>query len=372
MHMLPRICLCVLCTFLIAAATAANTTLSVPTTTDGTLQISPSMNITSNNTLLALDRSSNSEAKEKKLARKALRRKKKRLRKLREKVRMLRAELFQEGNDEAVAGDDGASALKSISTLSPLKKAQQQPGGRLRDDDLNDKKSNVRWRKRIMKQLAQVIRRLDRLESYSDDQQEKKTTLDQSSSTTSQRPPTNQKLSKKERREDRKRRRQQMRLRKFIDKGNGKPASAPSGRKKKRLRFDVTTLYNPGSKLDKLHSSINQSLSGDQGGSCVGHRDCRPGLCCHSSTTNNGTVKFCVLHGFLNGVRCDDSCQCSSGLHCFKVANDPAPADLQLPQSLTERPPRGARCKKASTEDVLHGVYLNAKDGAFSTLPFPQ
>lgn len=63
-----------------------------------------------------MERSSDLDAKQRKLARKALRRKKKKLRKLREKVRMLRAELFQdsgvidqsplpEGDLQAVADD---------------------------------------------------------------------------------------------------------------------------------------------------------------------------------------------------------------------------------------------------------------------------
>ncbi|KHN88129.1 hypothetical protein Tcan_15996 [Toxocara canis] len=116
-------------------------------------------------------------------------------------------------------------------------------------------------------------------------------------------------------------------------------------------------------KIKRLHSSINQSKSGESGGVCFSHKDCKPGLCCHRISVKNGTVSSaCFQHSLHEGDSCEDSCQCEARLHCFKNA----------PRLLTGAalmPPTTAICKKASTEDVVSGVYLNSKDSIFKTKP---
>ncbi|MCP9256846.1 hypothetical protein DINM_000067 [Dirofilaria immitis] len=49
---------------------------------------------------------------------------------------------------------------------------------------------------------------------------------------------------------------------------------------------------NKNFKIKRLHSSINQSKNGESGGICLGHNDCKPGLCCHhiSSMDANSSI----------------------------------------------------------------------------------
>uniref|UniRef100_A0A0M3I3R6 Defensin-like protein n=1 Tax=Ascaris lumbricoides TaxID=6252 RepID=A0A0M3I3R6_ASCLU len=113
-------------------------------------------------------------------------------------------------------------------------------------------------------------------------------------------------------------------------------------------------------KIKRLHSSINQSKSGESGGVCFSHKDC---LCCHHISASNDTISAaCFQHSLHEGDACEDSCQCEARLHCFKSA----------PRLLTGAPlvpPTSAICKKASTEDVVSGVYLNSKDSIFKMKP---
>lgn len=53
-----------------------------------------------------------------------------------------------------------------VFTATAKKQQQKLPGGRIRDGD-------AKWRRRIMKQLAEVIRRLDRLETQNENRKDK-------------------------------------------------------------------------------------------------------------------------------------------------------------------------------------------------------
>ncbi|CAG9535833.1 unnamed protein product [Cercopithifilaria johnstoni] len=93
----------------------------------------------------------------------------------------------------------------------------------------------------------------------------------------------------------------------------------------------ITT--NENFKIKRLHSSINQSKSGESGGICFGHNDCKPGLCCHrtssvdtnssviTSTATTTTVSLCYQYMLKEGELCEDSCQCEARLHCFRSSN---------------------------------------------------
>ncbi len=124
--------------------------------------------------------------------------------------------------------------------------------------------------------------------------------------------------------------------------------------------FDLQSPLSSQSRiLLQLHSSINQSRSGDDGGDCIAHRECKPGWCCcwykllikihaghcchrssrissidqesrRRSTDAEEHRAVCVLHGLINSVDCIDSCQCSAGLHCFRNAVDSFSSKVHL------------------------------------------
>ncbi|VDK88982.1 unnamed protein product [Onchocerca ochengi] len=87
----------------------------------------------------------------------------------------------------------------------------------------------------------------------------------------------------------------------------------------------ITT--NKNLKIRRLHSSINQSKNGESGAICIGHNDCKPGLCCHRTLLMNAnssissTANSCYQYMLKEGELCEDSCQCEARLHCFRSSN---------------------------------------------------
>ncbi|VDM96921.1 unnamed protein product [Thelazia callipaeda] len=80
-------------------------------------------------------------------------------------------------------------------------------------------------------------------------------------------------------------------------------------------------------KIKRLHSSISQSKNGESGGICFSHKDCKPGLCCHISSSNTNStsvpkISTCHQYMLVQGESCKDSCQCEARLHCFRSEND--------------------------------------------------
>ncbi|KAL3993859.1 hypothetical protein ACH3XW_19325 [Acanthocheilonema viteae] len=84
---------------------------------------------------------------------------------------------------------------------------------------------------------------------------------------------------------------------------------------------------NKNFKIKRLHSSINQSKNGESGGICRSHNDCKPGLCCHHTSSMDAnssialTVSLCYQYMLKEGELCEDSCQCEARLHCFQSSN---------------------------------------------------
>ncbi|VIO94044.1 Uncharacterized protein BM_BM12165 [Brugia malayi] len=122
---------------------------------------------------------------------------------------------------------------------------------------------------------------------------------------------------------------------------------------------------NKNFKIKRLHSFINQSKNGESGGICLGHNDCKPGLCCHRFSTMDAnssitsTVNICYQYMLKEGEFCEDSCQCEARLNCFQNSN----------QLKDDKHNLYAICKKVSTSDIVNGIYLNAKDSSFHIKP---
>ncbi|KAK0414260.1 hypothetical protein QR680_007234 [Steinernema hermaphroditum] len=97
-------------------------------------------------------------------------------------------------------------------------------------------------------------------------------------------------------------------------------------------------------KLLVLNMSRNMSRNGDVGSYCDSHNECKPGLCCHRRKPHS----VCVLHALEEGSPCKHSCSCKARLQCFrsKIVGE------------------AAVCKKASADDVIHGIYENRKQAA--------
>ncbi|KAM3720158.1 Dynactin subunit [Dirofilaria immitis] len=128
---------------------------------------------------------------------------------------------------------------------------------------------------------------------------------------------------------------------------------------------------NKNFKIKRLHSSINQSKNGESGGICLGHNDCKPGLCCHhiSSMDANSsiisTTNTCYQYMLKEGELCQDSCQCEARLHCFRSSSQ-----LKTGRSIKKlKRSMHAICKKVSTSDIVNGIYLNSKNSSFLTKP---
>lgn len=93
------------------------------------------------------------------------------------------------------------------------------------------------------------------------------------------------------------------------------------------------------------------------------------GLCCHLPESDNG-MRVCVSHDLPARAVCRDSCQCSSGLHCFQTV-------CLILLSFEHSPPTTTRslfvqanktdihCKDASAQDILLGDYLNQPHSYF-------
>uniref|UniRef100_A0A915PG66 Uncharacterized protein n=1 Tax=Setaria digitata TaxID=48799 RepID=A0A915PG66_9BILA len=127
----------------------------------------------------------------------------------------------------------------------------------------------------------------------------------------------------------------------------------------------ITT--NKDFKIKRLHSSINQSKNGESGGICLGHNDCKPGLCCHRTSSSNAnsssstTSNVCHQYMLKEGDLCEDSCQCEAQLHCFRSSSQ-----FKTEQSIMKsKRSLYAICKKVSMGDIVNGVYLNSKDSSF-------
>uniref|UniRef100_A0AAF5Q3C9 Phospholipase A(2) n=1 Tax=Wuchereria bancrofti TaxID=6293 RepID=A0AAF5Q3C9_WUCBA len=141
-----------------------------------------------------------------------------------------------------------------------------------------------------------------------------------------------------------------------------------------RLQSSPHTLLitaNKNFKIKRLHSFINQSKNGESGGICLGHNDCKPGLCCHRFSTMDAnssiasTVNICYQYMLKEGELCEDSCQCEARLNCFRNSNQ-----LKDDKSMIKSKHNVyAICKKVSTSDIVNGIYLNAKDSSFHIKP---
>uniref|UniRef100_A0A1I7YVJ6 CXC domain-containing protein n=1 Tax=Steinernema glaseri TaxID=37863 RepID=A0A1I7YVJ6_9BILA len=97
-------------------------------------------------------------------------------------------------------------------------------------------------------------------------------------------------------------------------------------------------------KLLVLNMSRNMSRNGNVGSYCDSHNECKPGLCCHRRKPHS----VCVLHDLEEGAPCKHSCSCKARLQCFR----------------SKTVGESAVCKKASADDVIHGVYENRKQAA--------
>uniref|UniRef100_A0A0R3S0P4 PAPA-1 domain-containing protein n=1 Tax=Elaeophora elaphi TaxID=1147741 RepID=A0A0R3S0P4_9BILA len=203
---------------------------------------------------------------------KALKKKRKRLRQLREEVREL------------------SDHLKSKRTFS---KSKLLFGPETSNSDLlakhKMKEAHVRWRKQITTRVKAIMKRLKRLENE----------------------------MKTERNFTKERKKLAKRLPLVPLNFHALPSSPHT--------LLITTTKNV--KIKRLHSSINQSKNGESGGICLGHNDCKPGLCCHriSSMDANSsiasTVSLCYQYMLKDGELCEDSCQCEAQLHCFRSSN---------------------------------------------------
>jgi DNA gyrase/topoisomerase IV subunit A len=126
------------------------------------------------------------------------------------------------------------------------------------------------------------------------------------------------------------------------------------------LNSAVTTASTTATRkrLEMFHQARNQSQHGGNGSQCKSHDECRPGHCCHqtSSAKVNGV---CVRYALKESQTCQHSCACESRLQCFRDTNA---------ASTTEVTPKPAVCKRASGKDVETGVYENSKQTIFHAL----
>ncbi|GMR34862.1 hypothetical protein PMAYCL1PPCAC_05057 [Pristionchus mayeri] len=109
---------------------------------------------------------------------------------------------------------------------------------------------------------------------------------------------------------------------------------------------------------DRHFASISRSLNGEAGMGCSSHRDCRPGRCCHTAASSVATgaaaaatvpAATCVRHDLSETSTCSDSCQCTLQLQCY------------APKDNTTQPV----CKRASSTDIVSGIYLNDANAIF-------
>ncbi|OZC07519.1 hypothetical protein X798_05449 [Onchocerca flexuosa] len=195
------------------------------------------------------------------------------------------------------------------------------------------KETYARWRKQITSRVKSIMRRLKRLENE----------------------------VKTERNFSKERRKLAKRL----------PMLALNFRTVSPSPHTVLITTNKNFKIKRLHSSINQSKNGESGAVCLGHNDCKPGLCCHHTLSMNAnssissTAKSCYQYMLKEGELCEDSCQCEARLHCFRSSNQ-LDTDKSIKKSKRSV---HAICKKPSSSDIVNGIYLNAKDSSFLTKP---
>ncbi|KAI1718505.1 hypothetical protein Ddc_09558 [Ditylenchus destructor] len=107
--------------------------------------------------------------------------------------------------------------------------------------------------------------------------------------------------------------------------------------------------------LEALNKARLMSKQGDAGSTCLIHKECKPGLCCHRTNTTS----HCVLYALKEGLECEHSCACESQLHCFRDQN----------RTLVSRMTDAAKCKKAHANDFLTGIYENSNESYFTGEP---
>uniref|UniRef100_A0A183BMR0 TAZ-type domain-containing protein n=1 Tax=Globodera pallida TaxID=36090 RepID=A0A183BMR0_GLOPA len=108
---------------------------------------------------------------------------------------------------------------------------------------------------------------------------------------------------------------------------------------------------------------------GERGSVCQNHGECKPGHCCLRDVpmstvplaVGQGTG-HCVRYAYDEGAICEHSCACAAQLLCFRKQQK-THANSSLPLV--------AVCKKASSTDLLNGIYENALDAVFEHHKMP-